>query len=65
MLDVIYSYDCNVIRATPRNGGTVRFIPLTLGGRKLSYLQLRKVADNEWPKQVGSFRMLGEGQGFE
>lgn len=57
----VYSYDMNVLRGHPKKGKT-KFIPLSLGGRRLTEKQLEQVARNNWGK-ISRFEYLKEGEG--
>ena len=67
LFDVVYSYDCNVLRAQCKTDpGVVRFVPFAITGRKLRPFELEQVAVREFSNQydkVSSFVYLSEGQG--
>jgi hypothetical protein len=65
MYDVVYSYDCNCLRAIPRKGN-IECIPFNPNGRRLKYDELRAVAINNFGEQnIRSFYMLRPGEGYQ
>jgi len=67
LFDVVYSYDCNVLRAQCKTDPTVvRFVHFMITGRKLRPFELEQVAVREFSSQydkVSSFVYLTKGQG--
>jgi len=67
LFDVVYSYDCNVLRAQCKTDpDIVRFVPFALTGRSLQPFELKQIAIREFSNQyneVSSFAYLNEGQG--
>lgn len=67
LFDVVYSYDCNVLRAqSTTDPSVVRFVHFMITGRKLKPYELEQVANREFGNHVDkvkSFTYLIEGQG--
>ena len=72
-LDVVFSPDCNVLRATLHQepDGPAKCIPFGSGSVHLRAFELRQVAENTWnyrtpggPYQIVRFKILEPGTGY-